>query len=578
MEKMRAFQYNNKNIRERGDKKHKTVMEAHFKRQSENFLLLKLAEKNFQNAGTEKEKKDDDIRKENKSRNEKKEKEKKRNAKVSFKSSTNNNDTINNDDNNNNINNNKAPNKIKNLKEKKHRHHKNHSYDMNAEYDINNKNIVNKAKIDIIDLSKEEKNSDINTEENLKNNLKIKQKETNSNDEIAHSHTMENKVRSSSMEKPSKAYTDLVKRIKSQMIIDESNSILKSKTKNKKKKNVFFNFLNKFVNKDSISLTTKYSSNSYINNEENSKRSQEFKNLSVKRNINLMIKSKINGKKSKILKEEDSNEIIKVKNELEMKDKKIEELLKEIEKYKNINIEISNKYNNIFHENKKLKEEINNLKNNINNSNNINNIKVISNLNKDDDSKKEESLKNTHLNSFNENTINNYKVIKNEVNDSNNNNNTDSNINNNNIFNTNKETHENKEKKESIIENISLSLRDTNSNINTNKENEQESAQERRARKATQAFDRFRRRHKYLSQEKDLQKSMKISNMAQMLENNMTQIKNLEKINKNSFDSGTIYDNENSKIDYNNGIVDLIDKQPVINKKKKKIRSFSVDA
>ena len=173
------------------------------------------------------------------------------------------------------------------------------------------------------------------------------------------------------------------------------------------------------------------------------------------------------------------------------------------------------------------------------------------------------------MNSFNDKTIYNYEIIKNEENYFHNDNNK-------------KEIHEKKEKKETIIENIRLSLKgadkNSNSNSNENKENELDQQQERRTRKSNQAFDRFKRKYRYLSQEKDIQKSNKISNMAQVLESNMGQIKNLTMMKNNSINPGEICEFENSKIDYNNRIVDLINKQPVINKKKKSIRSFSMEA
>ena len=45
---------------------------------------------------------------------------------------------------------------------------------------------------------------------------------------------------------------------------------------------------------------------------------------------------------------------------------------------------------------------------------------------------------------------------------------------------------------------------------------------------------------------------------------------------ENSVDVGAIRNNINN--DFNNDIVNIIDSQPVVNKKKKKMRSFSYDA
>ena len=78
------------------------------------------------------------------------------------------------------------------------------------------------------------------------------------------------------------------------------------------------------------------------------------------------------------------------------------------------------------------------------------------------------------------------------------------------------------------------------------------------------------------NQEEDNQKSSKISDMAKILEGHMGDKAHNRK--ENSVD--VCGRDDNRKIDvnnYNNDIINIIDSQPVINKKKKKIRSFSFD-
>ena len=102
------------------------------------------------------------------------------------------------------------------------------------------------------------------------------------------------------------------------------------------------------------------------------------------------------------------------------------------------------------------------------------------------------------------------------------------------------------------------------------KENEQE-RKARKERKASVAFERFKRMNRMNTAESEVQKSDKISGMAKMLENHIGGPRR-----ENSVDVGEIRNNINN--DFNNDIVNIIDSQPVVNKKKKKMRSFSYDA
>ena len=78
------------------------------------------------------------------------------------------------------------------------------------------------------------------------------------------------------------------------------------------------------------------------------------------------------------------------------------------------------------------------------------------------------------------------------------------------------------------------------------------------------------------NQEEENQKSSKISDMAKMLEGHIGDKSHNRR--ENSVDvCGRV---DNKKIDvnnYNNDVINIIDKQPVVNKKKKKMRSFSFD-
>ena len=81
-----------------------------------------------------------------------------------------------------------------------------------------------------------------------------------------------------------------------------------------------------------------------------------------------------------------------------------------------------------------------------------------------------------------------------------------------------------------------------------------------------------------MNKEGEIQKSNKISNMAKMLENQISGIMDSTNERHNSVDVyGIDKRKKNMNDNFNNNIIDLIDNQPVINKKKKKFRSFSFD-
>ena len=152
-------------------------------------------------------------------------------------------------------------------------------------------------------------------------------------------------------------YNNFVKNLKIGINDDTNNTNYKEdnytgrKSKRNKKKKVLGNFLNKFVNK------SQYNNELLI---------QSFKNLKIVCNNFFYIEAskKQNKDKNNF---NNNNEII-LKKELEIKERKIKELCKALEKQ-----------NDIIKQNEKLKEEIANLKNIINKKNisNNNNNKIL---------------------------------------------------------------------------------------------------------------------------------------------------------------------------------------------------------
>ena len=377
-------------------------------------------------------------------------------------------------------------------------------------------------------------------------------------------------LRSSSFRKKKSnlTYTQFIDNLKLQVENNENDK------KHKKNKNMFGNFLNQFVNKSdrndnrndknqTLSTITKYSFN--VNNEiEHSNKKNTFTNIHLSNNINFCIESNGNSNNMEIY-QYFNNEKLKMEKQLEIKENKIQELLKIIEKQKSDILRINNDYNNLINDNRKLKEEINNLKTNINNINNTNiNNDINNNIDRDNsnyyknnnsnNTNKQDNSKYNNLITYNINKNNNYNIINNEINNFNN----FIEKNNNNINTIKNPIQERISLKEKIID-----------------KDEQEK-KERKERKASQAFERFRRINKQFTKpESEIQKSDKISNMAKMLEKQMG---NMEDNNRNRQRSVDVY----SKMDYeennfNNNIVDLIDSQPVVNKKKRKNRAFSFD-
>ena len=377
-------------------------------------------------------------------------------------------------------------------------------------------------------------------------------------------------------------YSNFIENLKIEMKNYENSQVYC----NKKKKNIFSDFFKQFVNKternEKIPNTTNNSFYKMHSNDNNKKKIHKFNNIYIDNNISFYIKGLSTNNKKNI---EDNYEKLKLKKELEIKDNKLTELLKDLElkdnkineclkdlemkdnKYneliKSIEIQnnelikINNYYNNIFLENKQLKEQIDNLKNNQiennlikRNDQNDNNL----NININNSNNKEKSNYN-NLITYNI-SKNNYNIINNEINNVNNY------IKDNNI-------------KEPIIENKSESLKSKD----VNKEKEQEK-KDKIERKVSHAFERFKRvnKHNNMNKEGEIQKSNKISNMAKMLENQISGIMDSTNERHNSVDVyGIDKRKKNMNDNFNNNIIDLIDNQPVINKKKKKFRSFSFD-
>ena len=401
------------------------------------------------------------------------------------------------------------------------------------------------------------------------------------------------KLKSASVEKPNVTYSNFINNLKKQMKTNEETGNIETKFKNKKKKNVFYDFLNQFVNKDKVetepskneinnniqNITNKNNVNMNVNNNiqintnnntnnntnhntnRNPNKVRKFRNIHKNRITNFCISA------SEIKKFNNSNnignnsELFSMKKELEAKEGKIKELMSIIEQW-------SNAYNTIVQENQKLKDEINNLKNgtslynqsndsNINNKNDANKYNNINSINQNSNfdsnhSKKNEKAQYNNLITYNINKNNNYNIINSEINNFNN------------IIQS-----KNINNKEPVESNKREPLR----------EREREGEQDRKARKerkASLAFERFKRMNRMNTAESsEAQKSDKISSMAKMLEshiggprreNSVDVCERIEDI-KSSLNNG-----------FNNDIVNIIDSQPVVNKKKKKMRSFSYDA
>ena len=402
------------------------------------------------------------------------------------------------------------------------------------------------------------------------------------------------KIRSASVEKPNVTYSNFINNLKKTMKTNQDTGNLETKFKNKKKKNVFYDFLNQFVNKDKYETdrpmntfnnnmnyipniaiknnvninannniqinANNNTNNNTINNTANNtnhntnrnpSKVRKFRNIHKNRITNFCISATGNKNINNYNNNGNNNELLSMKKELEMKDSKIKELVSIIEKW-------NSAYNVIVQENQKLKEEVNLLKNGtniynqnndskINNANDVNQYNI-NNQNSDFDtinSRKNEKAQINNLITYNINKNNNYNIINSEINNFNNF------VQNQNITNI-KPIEDNK--REPLKE----------------KENDQD-RKARKERKASIAFERFKRMNRMNTNESEVQKSDKISGMAKMLENHIG-----GRRRENSVDVCERIENKINN-DFNNDIVNIIDSQPVVNKKKKKMRSFSYD-
>ena len=169
-----------------------------------------------------------------------------------------------------------------------------------------------------------------------------------------------------------------------------------------------------------------------------------------------------------------------------------------------------------------------------------------------------ENNKYNNLITYNINKNNNYNIINTQIN---------------NLEDLNLNNPPNKEPTIPIapIINDSLAIKIENDKEKT-KEKEIKNKADERAKKTSRAFERFKRSNRSIdlsnNEKGNVLKSDKISIIAKMLEGhlgneqNKNRNKSVEVINKN----------EN-----NEEIIDLMNNQPVINKKKKKMQIFSVD-
>ena len=437
-------------------------------------------------------------------------------------------------------------------------------------------------------------NNTLNTETNKKKRRKKNKEDNNEDNNIMDNNNTNNIINTennnSSLRKMRRGsvkinliYSKFINNLRIKMEKYEEEE----KHKNKNRKILLSNYLHKFINitrKDDILFNTSINSFSFPRKYERYSRkiSSNFKRKLKSSNMHFSIESNIN--KSQI----NTDKIIELEKELEIKNNKINELLEMIERqnteysklksyYNDIIIQNENlknnyyeifnqnqKLNNIYKEiiiqNEKLKEENNNLKNsksNIfieNNECNVDNSNFINSNN--NNTKNDEKQKYNNLITYNINKNNNYNIINSEIN----------NINNVIQKDMNKET--------IIIENSieSINTKEKQDEKIMSIKDEEQLKKEEKEKKANKAFERFKRNNKrnFSNKESDYQKSDKISNIAKMLESQIGK----EEGRKNSINIRIV---DNEKFGFNNDIIDLIDHKPVIDKKKKKIRNFSFD-
>ena len=397
-------------------------------------------------------------------------------------------------------------------------------------------------------------------------------------------------------DKDSKPYVNTVSNSKTQM---KESSMEKDRenpdnedNNNQKKKGNKKNLIvfDKFVNKDIPNFPkSSKNENPFLENKENYDNSCNNVNREMNNNINI--------------------EIQKLRKELELKDNKINELLKIIETQKKQIIQSNNNYSSLYEENKKLRLEINDLKSIINQNQNkqSQNIQL---QNVPSQNIQINDNKSNHILNIIKNKISDTRTNKNEEKSQNENENniiinkekTSQNITNiatinkNNINNTDMKKDKNLNNLLPItnfkpVINTPIS-NDNNPSVNNivpvsnpvnPPQNKPEEKKDKKRARASQAFERFKRANKNLiTTAMKADKSDKISDIAKMLETHIERRPRRENSVDicDRIDEGIerIFGNENNNNGANNNeIVNIIDNQPVVQKKKKKVRSFSYD-
>ena len=339
-------------------------------------------------------------------------------------------------------------------------------------------------------------------------------------------------------DKDSKPYNNFVANLKthmreSSMEKDRENADNEDNNNPKKKGNKrnIFNF-DKFANKD-IPNYPKSSKNvnRLLENEENCDKSCNNTNSEMNNSVNI--------------------EIQRLRKELELKDNKINELLKTIEAQKNQIIQSNNNYSSLYEENKKLRLEINNLKSMIN-QNQHNQSQSIQPQNTPSQNTQNNDNKNTHILNIIKDKISETKMNKNEEKPQNENENNiiinqekaSQNITNIETINKNKVNNVNnidmkKDKNLNNLEPITNFKPIINTPISNNNnpsvnnlvpvskpinppQNMPEEKKDRKRDRASQAFERFKRVNRNLvATAMKADKSDKISDIAKMLETHM---------------------------------------------------------
>ena len=380
------------------------------------------------------------------------------------------------------------------------------------------------------------------TRQSIKRNSFIKKK----NNEISlFSNTKKNKKTiGGSMDNKNIIYKNFINNIKKG--IKNNNQIENKKIKNYKNKNILGNFLNQFVNKTQNQKQDDLNDKNIliVNSEQKiSTHNHSFKNINIIKQISFVIESNQNSNK----------EIIQLKKKLKSKDNEIKDLIKNMEKY-----------NNIIQENEKLKKEILHYKNIINQmnpipieekNNNNNSNSNLENIRSNKTNLNKENNKFNNLITYNINKNNNYNIITNQIN----------NFDNLNINNQNKKDID-IIKKENIIKNIEEEKKEN--------ENERIIINNERAKKATRAFQRFKRANRSIDLSSTGKgnplKSDNILIIAKMLEGHLGNKDNNKIDREKSVEVS-------HKIEDKNEILDIINNQPIVNKKKKKLKRFSLD-